>query len=233
MKTVFTFLAAAVLAISTAQAALIFQTQNYSNVSGSASGSGLSLLWDKFDTGLGTLTGVTMEFSGSLTGSFSITNEEPISIDVYDSRARFRMNFSSGSSAPANITGSFVTPLNTTPGTGAEPGTSIPSGQTQVFNINGPISLYNSGLVNYFANADYFSSAGPATFSTTLFRNVSLTTDGEDLQQNFASSVIGGTINLTYEYTPAAAIPEPGTWAAAALLIGGAAFARWRKRKSA
>ena len=28
----------------------------------------------------------------------------------------------------------------------------------------------------------------------------------------------------------AAAVPEPGTWAAAALLAGGAAFARWRKR---
>jgi len=27
-----------------------------------------------------------------------------------------------------------------------------------------------------------------------------------------------------------AAVPEPGTWAAAALLAGGAAFARWRKR---
>jgi len=30
-----------------------------------------------------------------------------------------------------------------------------------------------------------------------------------------------------------AAVPEPGTWAAAALLVGGAAFARWRKRKVA
>jgi hypothetical protein len=29
----------------------------------------------------------------------------------------------------------------------------------------------------------------------------------------------------------AAPIPEPGTWAAAALLAGGAAFARWRKRR--
>jgi hypothetical protein len=28
-----------------------------------------------------------------------------------------------------------------------------------------------------------------------------------------------------------AAVPEPGTWAAAALLAGGAAFMRWRKRK--
>jgi hypothetical protein len=30
-----------------------------------------------------------------------------------------------------------------------------------------------------------------------------------------------------------AAVPEPGTWAAAALLAGGAAFARWRRRKVA
>lgn len=29
----------------------------------------------------------------------------------------------------------------------------------------------------------------------------------------------------------ATAVPEPGTWAAAALLAGGAAFARWRKRR--
>jgi hypothetical protein len=29
---------------------------------------------------------------------------------------------------------------------------------------------------------------------------------------------------------PGAAVPEPGTWAAAALLAGGAAFMRWRKR---
>jgi len=28
-------------------------------------------------------------------------------------------------------------------------------------------------------------------------------------------------------------IPEPGTWAAAALLVGGAAFARWRRRQTA
>lgn len=30
-----------------------------------------------------------------------------------------------------------------------------------------------------------------------------------------------------------AAVPEPGTWAAAALLAGGAAFLRWRKRRDA
>lgn len=38
--------------------------------------------------------------------------------------------------------------------------------------------------------------------------------------------------NLYLKVTAAsAAVPEPGTWGAAALLVGGAAFARWRKRK--
>ena len=39
-------------------------------------------------------------------------------------------------------------------------------------------------------------------------------------------SVVGADI-----FTPSAAVPEPGTWAAAALLAGGAGFMRWRKRK--
>ena len=33
-------------------------------------------------------------------------------------------------------------------------------------------------------------------------------------------------------FTSAAPVPEPGTWAAAALLIGTAGFVRWRKRKN-
>ncbi len=38
--------------------------------------------------------------------------------------------------------------------------------------------------------------------------------------------------NLYMKVTAAsAAVPEPGTWAAAALLAGGAAFVRWRKHK--
>ncbi len=42
------------------------------------------------------------------------------------------------------------------------------------------------------------------------------------------------TQNLYLKVTAAsAAVPEPGTWATAALLVGGAAFMRWRKRRSA
>ena len=33
-------------------------------------------------------------------------------------------------------------------------------------------------------------------------------------------------------FEPGAAVPEPGTWAAAALLVGAAGYARWRKRSN-
>ena len=232
MKKLLTILAAATLAIPTAQAAIVFQTQNYSGVAGSGQLSGTSLVWNKFDTGLGTLTGVTMSYTGALTGSFSVTTGAS-AVDVYASEARFRMNFSTGAFPPSNITGAFVTPLNTTPGTGASPGTTVGASTTQVFTINGPISLANSGPVDFFGNASYFSSAGPATFDTILFRNLAVTVDGENFSLSTGNAVMGGAIDLTYTYDAAAAVPEPGTWAAAALLAGGAAFARWRKRKLA
>jgi T5SS/PEP-CTERM-associated repeat protein/autotransporter-associated beta strand protein len=41
----------------------------------------------------------------------------------------------------------------------------------------------------------------------------------------------GGNLYVTYE--SAAPIPEPGTWAAMAIFAGGAAYAGWRRRKSA
>ncbi len=40
-----------------------------------------------------------------------------------------------------------------------------------------------------------------------------------------------GALVGTSTFGPPSAVPEPGTWAAAVLLIGGAACLRWRKRK--
>ena len=233
MKTLSLLFAVAALTFSSSQAAIVFQTQNYSNVNGSTAGSGLSLNWDKFDTGLGTLTGITMEITGSISGSFDLINNDPTPVDIYNSSSTFRMNFSAGTGAPSNIFGTAVSPISTTPGTGALPGTTVAASSSQTFTINGPISLYSSGPTDFFANASYFSAAGPASFSTILFRNFTATVDGSLFTLDTTSAVMGGTINLTYEYTPTSAIPEPGTWAAAALLAGGAAYARWRKRKSA
>ena len=48
---------------------------------------------------------------------------------------------------------------------------------------------------------------------------------------SFSLAQSGNDLNLVFTAaTGPAAVPEPGTWAAAALLAGGAAFMRWRKR---
>lgn len=41
-----------------------------------------------------------------------------------------------------------------------------------------------------------------------------------------------GVAILAGQFGTGTAVPEPGTWAAAALLVGGAAFARWRRPRS-
>jgi autotransporter-associated beta strand protein len=48
---------------------------------------------------------------------------------------------------------------------------------------------------------------------------------------SFSIAQSGNDLNLVFTAVGGAAVPEPGTWAAAALLVGGAAFLRWRKRK--
>ena len=53
---------------------------------------------------------------------------------------------------------------------------------------------------------------------TTFVDNVQVYSPGDNIGPAFGPDAPG---------TP---VPEPGTWAAAALLVGGAAFARWRKR---
>ena len=47
----------------------------------------------------------------------------------------------------------------------------------------------------------------------------------------FSLLTSGNNLNLMFTAAGGAAVPEPGTWAAAALLVGGAAFMRWRKRR--
>ena len=52
---------------------------------------------------------------------------------------------------------------------------------------------------------------------------------------SFVNDLNGGTFSLVQSGNNLnlvfiKAVPEPGTWAAAALLAGGAAFMRWRKR---
>jgi hypothetical protein len=231
MKKTFALIAAATLAISSAQAVIIFQSQNYSNVGSTAA----LLTWNKFDLNLGTLTAITLESTGTLSGSYDVDNldvSDPATL-TQNTTGRIRLTFS-GVGAPALINGSLISPLSTTPTSTS--GQTIAPSSSETFTLTSGFGANESTFSsNQLANAAYYSALGGGTFNSSLSRLVSLSVSGTDFDTHTATVVAGGTINLTYEYTPVgpAPIPEPGTWAAAALLVGGAAFARWRKRKVA
>ena len=231
MKKTFALIAAATFAISSAQAAIIFQSQNYSNVGATAA----SLTWNKFDLNLGTLTAITLESTGTLSGSYDVDNldvSDPATL-TQNTTGRIRLTFSGGAS-PNLINGSLINPLSTSPASTS--GQTIAPSTSQTFTLLSGSGVNESTFSsNQLANAVYYSAIGGGTFNSSLSRLVSLSVNGTDFDTHTATVVAGGTINLTYEYTPVgpAPIPEPGTWAAAALLVGGAAFARWRKRKVA
>jgi hypothetical protein len=68
------------------------------------------------------------------------------------------------------------------------------------------------------------TQSGSASFSVLAGQTFGFRVNSVDDTSGRAQSTIS-----SFE-APSAAIPEPGTWAAAALLAGGAAFMRWRKR---
>jgi hypothetical protein len=82
--------------------------------------------------------------------------------------------------------------------------------------------LTAAGGINGFS-ADKFNINLGSTNGTGGFIN-SLGGGTFTLVQN------GNDLNLVFTAAGGAAVPEPGTWAAAALLAGGAALMRWRKR---
>jgi hypothetical protein len=101
-------------------------------------------------------------------------------------------------------------------------------------NGNFYISKWDSSgnLVNgTYINTGY-DAYGMLVDGSTLF--VANHTDGSIFYYDLANGGYQGQFSVgaspTYMNFATTAVPEPGTWAAAALLAGGAGFMRWRKR---
>ena len=114
--------------------------------------------------------------------------------------------------------------------------------------INGTSNFTNSGFTGasffkvvgdaYEGYGSYLSpNFGPGSYmgfktAAGSFGWLEVTWDGTDFEiLSGAYETDPGVAILAGQGAGPAAVPEPGTWAAAALLAGGAAFARWRKRR--
>jgi len=116
------------------------------------------------------------------------------------------------------------------------------------FNINlwslSGISPDTNGSALFFTNTSNYTwtiltaSNGITGFNANKF---AINTGVFNGTGGFANALGGGTfsllqdgndLNLRFTAAGGEAVPEPGTWAAAALLAGGAALFRWRRRQS-
>jgi hypothetical protein len=83
-----------------------------------------------------------------------------------------------------------------------------------------------NALVSGAANASFLGTRDNFSFNT-----VKLNGDyAGSLKVSGIATAPTAAEAINFSTQSAAPVPEPGTWAAAALLASGAAFARWRKR---
>jgi hypothetical protein len=206
--------------ITTAGAATIVQTQNFTNLGNGTQ----SHSWNGFNTAVGTLTSAVFVVNGTYSGSFSV--EYPTTdTSVNSLEALTSLNLPGGVQMGSDW---VALPLN---------GSFAPQGPTTTFTIQGsPGMTINSGNLvpvtalpsNYFTNTTLTSSLSRAT-------NANLS---EFSSTNDSNTRLNGTISLTYTYTPSAVepVPEISTvtmgGAGGLLLLGIAARSRRRQQPS-
>jgi len=170
-----------------------------------------------FHFGLNDNTRNVSNFIGTSSGDYAVVSPSLLNLDTWyhvavTFGAGFQTLYVNGAAVDTeSATGTVVNRF-----TKMSFGAKLADNQTSVAPVN-------PGWLNgYLDDVAFFNTALTSTEMSTIY------TAG--LAGNSVS-----TLGYTYEpyVDPSAAVPEPGTWAAAALLAGGAAFMRWRKRRQA
>jgi len=199
-----------------AQSPLFAGTILSSTASFSASGTSANVLsWAQFDTTLGTLTSVSLTFSGSSSGSFLVNANQGVDASIANPKALIKFQFSAGTSTPSQLSGNGS--LSTNPSAPA----TVTDGNTTTFTFP---STAISGSRSAWTSLAYFEGTG--SFTTTVTNGISGITDGSTDYSNVSAL---GTATLSYEYTPVP-VPEPSTYAMAAVGVGIFSLISWRRR---
>lgn len=218
------FAAACLLSSAWAQS-----TISFTNSATSIENTTQTLSLNKFNSNLGTLTGVTVTVNFvSIGGSFSVTTTSASPTEVFSASATLRIRQSATNTGFTQI-GSTSFTIGTDPALEYE----VPGNSSQLFTLT-PTNVFvgqSQNISNSFWSA--YTSAGGSGFVDFEFRNspTAPSSGGSFLQdlQNFSATA---NMTVTYTYTGAEPIPEPSTVAAGAFLSLIAAATYWRRRRS-
>jgi sulfatase modifying factor 1 len=149
-------------------------------------------------------------------------------------------------SAPTAVTADATTGIGSAGNTGnfanfnrtADWGSPSQNGNVTTVGSNGGASAY--GAFDMSGNVQEWTDLTGAADSSRMLRGGDWATDGQGAfllsssnRSSFGASSSSDRIGFRLASPVATPIPEPGTWAAMAIFAGGAAYAGWRRRKSA
>lgn len=185
----------------------------------------------KFDTGLGTLTGVNVTINFvTLGGTFTISTPVDSFADVEFDAAAARVVVRGASNALGFTQyGETSFSVNTTPG----PGTIVAGeGGSQQFIVNSTnvLTAQTRTIATNFWSA-YESAGGSGTVNFQVKNRPDVSASGGDFTQSITPFTSLANMTVTYTYTGAEPIPEPSTVAAGAFLTMLAAASYWRRRQ--
>jgi PEP-CTERM motif-containing protein len=173
-----------------------------------------------FNTSLGTLTGIALDFNVAASANVSVINLGSTSGNFTNASASFSYSLT-GPGGSALLT---AVPVSATVASGianAGPGviTNFPANT-----VNSPVDLtLSSGFSSYeTAGPEFTLSAPSGTYGGT-------TGDSNVLFSGNASATPTGTISYTYTVN---AVPEPSSWAMGFLCMGVFAVLRFRARRT-
>lgn len=192
----------------------------------------VNLALGKFDTGLGTLTGVvvTINFT-QISGSFEVSTPADSFTDaeVDSADARVTVRQSLVNSLGYTQTGQTAFGVATTPGLPFIVG--APSLQT--FNVtSSDVFVGLSQSIDSGFWSAYQSAGGIGSVVFQVRNNPDINVSGGVFTLNASAFTAAANMSVAYNYNPAEAIPEPGTWAVGLLLASGAAYTMWRRRQN-
>jgi hypothetical protein len=179
-----------------------------------------TLNWNKFDPSLGTLTGVSLAINGTSSGYVLVQNTGVDVLYISGFYNKVRLTFSGTISNPGSQT-SANTLISTDPSIAQ-----LPAFSAEQFNLHAEALTGLSNDLTAFLS--YFT--GPGSFTTDIFQLPSVgSSNGDATDLENSSLATGGVVSIVYTYSP---VPEPSTYALAALGLGIAGFVRARRRKS-